>query len=167
MARGEIELHVEQHGLKRLAAALSIEADGKKLRADLIKNLREAVKPAVTKTKGEILSMHSSGLSHGEPLRAAIARQIKPEVRVSGKLVGVRVRAKNRGMPRGFGQAPKRTNASGWRHPVYGKAHGGIWVHQIGKPGWFERPLEEGRREYRVAVKRAMDEAARRITQGV
>lgn len=162
MARA-VELHVEQHGLKRLAAALQVEADGKRLRADLIKELRRAVDPAKEKAKSAVMGIHSSGLTHGKPLRATIASQVKSEVRVSGRLVGIRVRAKNRGMPRRFGQAPKRTNATGWRHPVFGRQTR-YWVHQIGKPGWFDDTLAEGRGEYRIAVHRAMEDAARRIT---
>jgi hypothetical protein len=158
-----IELHVEERGIRRLAIALHAEADGKKMRADFIRELRRAVDPAKERAKSAVMSIHSSGLTHGKPLRATIASQVKSEVRVSGRLVGVRVKARNRGMPRGFGQAPKRTNASGWRHPVFGRKTR-FWVHQIGKPGWFDDTLAAGRDEYRIAVHRAMEATARRIT---
>jgi hypothetical protein len=158
-----VELHVEERGIRRLAIALHAEADGKKLRRDFIRELRQAVDPAKDKAKSAIMSMHSSGLTRGQPLRAAIASQVKSEVRVSGKLTGIRVKAGSRGMPRRFAQAPRRTNSGGWRHPVFGRDTR-VWVHQIGKPGWFDDTLAAGRDDYRIAVHRAMEATARRIT---
>jgi len=159
-----VELHVEEKGIKRLVIALRAEADGKKLRNDFIRELRKAVEPAKDDSKSAIMSMHSSGLTRGAPLRAAIASQVKTEVRVSGDRSGIRVKAGRRGMPRGFGQAPRRTNAGeGWRHPVFGR-DARIWVRQIGKPGWFDDTLSARRDEYRIAVHRAMEAAARRIS---
>jgi hypothetical protein len=159
-----VELHVEVRGIKRLVIALRAEADGKKMRADFIRELRKAVDPAKDEAKSAVMSMHSSGLTRGKPLRAAIASQVKTEVRISGERAGIRVKAGRRGMPRGFGQAPRRTNSEGgWRHPVFGR-EARIWVRQIGKPGWFDDTLASRRDNYRMAVHRAMEETARRIT---
>lgn len=159
-----VELHVEERGIRRLAIALQAEADGKKMRSDFIRELRKAVDPAKDQAKSAIMSMHSTGLTRGAPLRAAIASQVKTEIRISGDTAGIRVKAGRRGMPRGFGQAPRRTNApEGWRHPVFGRDTR-IWVRQIGKPGWFDDTLSAGRNEYRLAIHRAMEATARRIT---
>jgi len=144
------------------ATALRYEEDGMRLRRQLAKELRRAVAPAVAEAKGRIMSMGSAGLPHeGEPLRNAIARQVKAEARLAGKTVGVRVRVSTRGMPRGFRQAPRRTNRDGWRHPVFGNRE--VWVGQRGKPGWFDDPIRARRAAYRAAVERAVTDMSARI----
>lgn len=107
--------------------------------------------------------MPSAGLEHdGEPLRSAIARRIVGEVRFSGRATGIRIRAKRKGMPRGFEHAPKRTNAKGgWRRPVYGNRE--VWVTQVGQPQWFDDVMSDQRPDARAKCLAAMEETARRI----
>lgn len=158
-----IEMSAQTEALKALGRALGEEADGKKLRRDLAKDMRSALAPAVSQAKAEIMSMSSGGLPHtGPPLRAAIARQIKAEARLSGRATGARVKARKKSMPRGFENAPKRTNShKGWRRRVYG---GTTWIQQRGKPGWFDDPMKNNAGHYRAAVLKAMEAAAKRIT---
>jgi hypothetical protein len=151
--------------LADIATALRYEEDGMRLRRQLAKELRQAVEPGVAAAKGQIMAMGSAGLPHdGEPLRAAIARQVKAQTRLTGKAAGVRVRVSTQGMPRGFRQAPRRTNRDGWRHPVFGNRE--VWVQQRGKPGWFDDPLQARRAEYRAAVERAVAGMGARISRG-
>lgn len=159
-----IELSADTQALQALAKKLGAEADGKKLRRDLAKEMRGALAPAVAEAKSGILSMSSGGLPHdGPPLRAAIARQIRAEARLSGRATGARVRAKKKSLPREFKNAPKRTNSrKGWRRRIYGRD---VWVQQKGEPGWFDDPMKRHRREYRAAVLSAMNSAAKRITE--
>jgi hypothetical protein len=161
-----ISVLVDSYDLKKLVAVLRTEENGKLLRRDLAKNIRRALAPAVREAKAGIMAMASAGIpAEGEPLRAAIARQVKAEARLSGRSAGARVKAKKRGMPRGFVNAPKRTNrAKGWRHPVHGRD---VWVHQIGRPDWFDGPMQRNKGEYRRAVIHAMGETARRISRRV
>jgi len=160
-----IEYRVDASDLQRLTRALRSHEDGKALRRGLTKEIRGALAPAVAEAKSAILGMSSSGLSEGGSLRTAIARQIKAEARLSGRSAGARVKAKKRGMPRGFANAPKRTNrAAGWRHPVYGRD---AWVQQLGKPGWFDDSMQGNRAAYRAAVIQAMGNVARQITRRV
>jgi len=151
--------------LADVATALRYEEDGLRLRRQLAKELRQAVEPAVASAKAQIMSMGSAGLAHeGEPLRSAIARQVKAQTTLTAKSAGVRVRVSTRGMPRGFRQAPRRTNRDNWRHPVFGNRD--VWVTQRGKPGWFDDPLNARRAEYRTRVERAVSDMAARISRG-
>src|SRR4051812_7007444 len=85
--------------------------------------------------------------AHGGPaLKSAIARRIRPEVRISGKFPGAKIKAFKTPNVRGFANAAKRTNrSSGWRHPVYGNRE--VWIQQHGPLKWFDRAFEgeEGR----------------------
>lgn len=159
-------MEVDASALKALGAALGAEADGKKLRRDLAKEMRGALQPAAAAAKSSIMSMASSGLySTGTPLRATIARGVKAEARLTGRSTGARVKATKKGMPREFANAPKRTNsAKGWRRRVF---RSDTWVTQMGRPDWFDQPMEQSAPEARAAVVRAMGAAARRITRRV
>lgn len=156
---------VSADDLADVALALKYEEDGLRLRRQLAKDLRQAVEPAVASAKAQIMSMGSAGLPHeGEPLRAAIARQVKAQTTLTAKSAGVRVRVSTRGMPRGFRHAPRRTNRDNWRHPLFGNRD--VWVTQRGKPGWFDDPLNARRAEYRARVERAVADMATRISRG-
>ncbi len=157
-----VDLNVTTEGLQALGRALGAEADGKALRRDLAKDMRKALAPAVDAARSELMSMGSHGLPRqGEPLRRAVAKQIKAEARLSGRSTGARIKARKRGMPRGFDNAPKRLNSNkGWRRQVFGR---GAWVQQMGRPGWFDDTVARDVARYRAAVVAAMEAAARRI----
>jgi hypothetical protein len=159
-------MEVDAEALRTLGRVLGEEADGKKLRRDLAKEMRGALAPAVSAAKAGIMSMGSSGLpTVGAPLRASIARQIKAEARLSGRSTGARIKVTKRKMPRSFDNAPKRTNsAKGWRRRVFGSD---TWVQQMGHPGWFDDPMKHNATKYRAAILQAMEGAARRITRRV
>jgi hypothetical protein len=155
-------LGVETHdGLAALVRAIRAEEDGKELRKDLAKNMREALKPGAQQAKDSIMGMVSL---HGATpaLRTSIARKIRPEVKLGGRWSGARVKAFKTKNVRGFPNAPKRTNrASGWRHPVWGNRES--WVHQRGKLEWFDRAFRGREGIYKQAVEQAMEDMARRI----
>lgn len=161
-----IDVSVTSDDLVDLAQAIKYEDNGKALRRDLVRNLRTAVRPAVTQAKASIMSMPSSGLHpRGESLRSAIARQVTTQVSLTSRSAKVKVKVGRRGMPRGFRNAPKTTQlAKGWRHPIYGRDR---WVPQIGRPGWFDVPMRSHRAEYRAAVEAAVRECADRIARKV
>lgn len=156
-------LGVETHdGLAALVRALRAEEDGKQLRKDLAKNMREALKPAAAEAKSSIMAMSSAGLQTAPALRSAIARKIRPEVKLGGRWSGARVKAFKTKNIRNFPNAPKRTNrASGWRHPVYGNRE--AWVTQRGKIEWFDQAFDGRHGTYKAAVEQAMEDMARRI----
>lgn len=159
-----VELTIEQRALLELGRALKREADGKELRRDLIRELKAPLQPAVAEIKSGVMAIGAGGLppGEGEPLRPAVVRRIRAEVKLSGKAIGVRVRARKTEAVRGFRHAPKRLNSpKGWRHPVYGDRN--RWTVQFGNPNYFDRPLEGRRGEFRHAVLEAMEATARRI----
>jgi len=138
------------------------EADGKKLRRDLGKELRKAAEPIVLDARANILGMASSSRGQRVPLRATIAREVKVQTRWTGKTTGVRIRVGKRKMPRDFRNAPKRLNSGrGWRHPVFGDVD--TWVQQNGRPSWFHDATRANRPEVKRAVLRAMNAAVQRI----
>lgn len=161
-----VELTIDQQALQALNRALKSEADGKKLRRDLGKNIRQALEPAKAAVRSELMGMGTSGLPvAGPPLRATVLGNLKAEARFSGRATGARLRIRKKGMPRGFANAPKRLNQKrGWRHKVFGRD---VWVTQVGKPDYFHRPLRHRKDEFRAAVLQAMEDMAQRIAKKV
>ncbi|MFD7224833.1 hypothetical protein ACFV9P_28095 [Streptomyces sp. NPDC059892] len=156
------DLQVTHEGLDALVRAIRREEDGKALRKDLAKNMREALKPGAVMAKSSIMAMGSSGLGTGPSLRSAIAKKIRPEVKLGGRWTGARVKAFKTPGIRGFANAPKRTNRSngGWRTLTYGREP---WRTQVGKREWFDRAFENDADQYRRAVAEAMEDMARRL----
>ncbi|MFC8156310.1 hypothetical protein ACFUO0_20045 [Streptomyces cinereoruber] len=161
------ELGIESHeGLAALARAIRAEADGKELRKDLAKNMREALKPAAAEAKGGIMAMGSVGLPTAPALRSAIGKKIRPEVKLGGRWSGARIKAFKTKNIRGFANAPKRTNrARGWRHLVYGRADS--WVTQHGKTDWFDDAMQGVGPNAKEAVEQAMEDMARRLASRI
>lgn len=160
-----ITLKVDAGDLKALTARLRQQADGKELRKELVRNLRSAMAPAVSDARGAAMGLPGGHVAaDGQPLRAAIAASIVPEVRAGGKTPGVRVKAKKSRMPRGFALAARRMNRGrGWRHPVFGRAS--VSVHQEGLPGWFDNVFKGRKPAFRMAVIKAMENTAKKITR--
>ncbi|WP_075662201.1 hypothetical protein [Streptomyces acidiscabies] len=156
-------LGVETHeGLAALTRAIRAEEDGKELRKELARNMREALKPAAAEAKSSVMSIASAGLPAAPALRSSVAKKIRPEVKLGGRWSGARVKAFKTKNVRGFPNAPKRLNrAGGWRHPVYGNRE--VWVQQHGKTDWFDRSFEGRAGQYRAAVEAAMENMAHRI----
>lgn len=156
-----IDLSVSAEGIQALGRALKAEEDGKQLRKELAKSMRDALAPAAEVAKSGIMSMESAGLATSPALRSAIAKKIRPEVKLGGRWTGARVKAKKTPNVRGFANAPKRTQrASGWRTQSWGN---GVWRHQTGKLQWFDRAMEGRGQQYKEAVHAAMEAMARRI----
>ncbi|NUL03601.1 hypothetical protein HRW07_10205 [Streptomyces lunaelactis] len=160
------ELTCTHEGLDALVRAIRQEADGKALRKDLAKNMREALKPGAAAAKSSIMSMSSTGTGTGPGLRSMIAKKIRPEVKLGGRWSGARVKAFKTPGLRGFANAAKRTNRrdGGWRTLTYGREP---WRTQYGKRHWFDEAFEGQTNRYRDAVLEAMAEMARRIESRV
>ncbi|MER8042709.1 hypothetical protein [Streptomyces sp. NPDC094032] len=169
MASGGLpfELGVESHeGLAALTRAIRAEADGKELRKDLARNMRESLKPAAALAKSGIMSMASAGPATSPGLRSSIARKIRPEVKLGGRWSGARIKAFKTKNIRHFPNAPKRTNRPrGWRHLVYGRPDS--WVTQHGKTKWFDHSMSGVEPNAREAVERAMEDMARRLASRI
>ncbi|HEX4812252.1 MAG TPA: hypothetical protein VFV66_05815 [Nonomuraea sp.] len=155
-------LELTPQNLRQISRALRAEEDGKELRKELTRNMREALKPGAAQAKAGIMSMASATPHGGPALKSSIARKIRPEVRISGRFPGAKIKAFKTPSLRGFAQAAKRTNrSSGWRHPVYGNRE--VWVQQHGKTKWFDHAFEGQRDHYKQAVESALSDMAERI----
>lgn len=161
-SRASLSMEIEPTNLRNISRALQAEEDGKAMRKELTKNMREALKPGAAEAKSGIMSM-SSATPHPAPaLRSSIAKKIRPEARISGKFPGAKVKAFKTPNIRGFANAAKRTNrSSGWRHPVFGKSE--VWVQQNGKVKWFDRAFEGRESEYKRAVQDALGDMINRV----
>ncbi|MEU3563514.1 hypothetical protein [Kitasatospora sp. NPDC006786] len=160
MAQNPVDLSVTFEGFDALTAALRAEEDGKALRKELATNMRNALKPAAEQAKSGIMSM-SATTTAAPALRSAIAKRIRPEVKLGGRWSGARVKSRKIAGIRGFANAPKRTQRSaGWRTQTFGR---GIWRVQHGKVNWFDRAMQPGSDTYRQSVADAMESMARRI----
>jgi hypothetical protein len=169
-----VQISVEQSQLTALGKRFAAEADGAKLRLELIRNLRIAVTPAVEQIKAGALQIKRAESVAKRPtkkapiaessisLGAAIARGVTTQVRLTGRAAGVAVKAKKSGMPRNFPNAPKRINAAKFRHRVYGRDR---WVDQVGAPGYFDDPLRRDHALYRAACIKAMEATAARLNK--
>lgn len=159
---GIVRVTVSPEGIRTLGSALRAEEDGRALRRELARDMRNALKPYATLAKSSIMSMRSAGLGSSPRLRSSIAKKIRPEVKLGGRWTGARVKAFKTRNVRNFPHAPKRTNrASGWRHPVFGDRE--VWVDQTGKIDWFDRSFRGTGPQARQAVHDAMENLARRI----
>ncbi|MFF9688989.1 hypothetical protein [Streptomyces sp. NPDC014623] len=155
------DLQATHEGLEALVRALRQEEDGKQLRKDLAKNMRTALRPGAAAAKSSVMAMASAGLSHGPSLRSAVAKKIRPEIKLGGRWSGARVKAFKTPNIRGFTNAPKRINRQGgWRTLTYGHEP---WRTQTGKPGWFDDSFVNDAAAYRAAVHEAMEDMARRL----
>ncbi|MFA7117118.1 MAG: hypothetical protein WC140_07830 [Bacteroidales bacterium] len=160
----ELDLSGPERRLRDLGRALRAEENGKELRRQLTRNLRQAAGPARQAARAEVRSVSSRGHA-GPSIRTAIAQKIQVVAKVSGKTVGARVVARETPKVRGFRHAPRRFNsAKGWNHLVY---RSGRTAHQRGKPGWFDKPIAARKPQYKRAVLAAMDATANRIARRI
>jgi hypothetical protein len=174
--------------MKLLAAKLK-EADPV-LKRELRRNFRDAAEPVLGDVEQSILLMPSH---HGGTLRREVAKTVV--VRTSFSSAGVRVNIDSLGsrMPPGKGTLPHHLDsAKGFNHPVYArgarftlrpsrareyrhlaegqrplvKQGAWTWVHQTGKPEWFERPIADNAREFRDAALKAIDATEKHLGAG-
>jgi hypothetical protein len=159
-----LDLTAEQESILGVAEAIKYETDGRRLRRDLVKELKRAIEPALPEIRSGLMGMSTAGLGTVSPrLRTAVLRKLTIKTSLSGT-PRVRVSISKRGMPRGFNNAPKRLNRSrGWRHPVFGQD---VWVSQRGEPDYFDRPLRQRRDEARQAVQDAVEAMRERVRRG-
>lgn len=156
-----VEYTVDQQAIHAISAAMKAEADGKALRRDLLREMREVGKPLVPVLQAAVRSLPDvSPAAAAPPLRDAVARQITVGARMSGRYTGLKVTVGTKRDPRGFRFAGRRMNSRrGWKHPVFGTD---TWVEQQGRQ-WFEPPIVERQWEMQAAVMAAVEAMARRI----
>lgn len=157
-----IELTVDTSQIKRLAARIRREEASKQLRKDLVTDIRLAVAPGVSAVKEKLNAIPHQSISTPSPaLGSYLAARVRPQVKLTGRSAGVRVRIGQTPNLRGFKLAARRFNRTHWRHRVFGRD---VWVEQRSPiPGYFDDTLFARRDEYRVAVFAAIHKMARRL----
>lgn len=163
---GPLQVSIDQTNFAEVFRAIRAEADGKELRKELAKNLRDAARPVVTDLKAAAQAIPSQGLPHaqGMPLRQAVSRSIGTDLRTTGKSAGIRLRAKPTPNVRGFRYAARLLNKSSFRHRVFGRD---VWVTQVGRPRWFDNVTASRREPFRDAVLSAVEDMRDRIATRV
>lgn len=145
-----------------LRQAMAQAADGKVIKRELAKKLRDIMNPLVAQQRARVLGLPSKGHS-GPSMRQAIARQTKAATRWSGRSMGVSVIQRARAMPRDFAMAGRMFNREeGW-NPT---SLGGETVHQQIRPAeWFDQGTASRKEVAGRQVLAALEEAAAKIGQ--
>lgn len=157
---GAIELTVDQRMIVKLSKLIKAEANGAFLRKQLITDLRGAVAPGVAKVQGKLRAIPSDRPG-SPPLGTYLAARVRPQIRLSGRSAGVRIRIGQTPNIRGFAMAARRLNRTTWRHKVFGRE---VWVEQRSPiAGYFDDTLSADREVYHAAVLRACRKYARRL----
>lgn len=163
----DAQLRIENgQRLAELARELRRFDDGKELRKELRRELKETGKRIVQAEKSAVRALPSKGQSARagrRSLRGDIAKATALRIRTSGKRAGVAVWVNPKRM------GPGRANLPGylegvrpfnrWRHPVHGTD---TWVTQRSRP-WFYRTASRYEGDAQEAAARAIDAVARRI----
>ena len=161
-----IEIRIIDKGdLKALVKVFRLQADGKQLRLELTRGMRDALRPVLAQVKAAYraapsMGHESSSRSHRDrpDLRGLLAKAARLEVKTSGKRAGARIVVDGRRMPDRMRKLPQYVeNARGsehWRHPVFGdREH---WVEQFEPRPTFYRVVIP----HRPALERQMTEIA-------
>jgi hypothetical protein len=157
--------------LRRAAAALRREADGKALRQDLLASMRAAGEPAVAEMRSRIMSMPTAGSATRRSgrrqvsLRAKLASRVMVKAATGGRWAGIRIWiAKRIAMPRGFVNAPWTLNRpTPWAHKLWGRSDTAVQVSRA--PGWFDEPArmhhDDGRKAALQSLQAMLDRLGR------
>ena len=151
--------------LKRLARDLRDVADGKELRKELTRGMRDILRPLVPQVRAAYRGMPSTGGRHANnraSLRALLARSVRVEVRVSGRTAGARIRADGRRMPDRMKSLPGYVEGERprWRHPVFGDR--AVWVVQRPDPVFY-RTSPPHTYKARVAADQVLEDIRRKL----
>lgn len=160
----ELSADAQRTALRALGRAVEAEADGKKLKRELAKELRGVIEPLRQQVIARLMRIRSAG-HPGPSLRRAVARQTRAAVRFRGDNTGVSLVQRARGMPRDFRYAGRALNRpEGWRP----QALGGVRVQQLATPAeWFDQPVGDTATavDARRAIDRTLEDMARRIAR--
>lgn len=150
--------------MSKLKRAMAEASDGKVLKRELSKRLRNLMNPLVQEQRGRVLRLPSKGHS-GSSMRQAIARQTKAATRWGGRTMGVSIIQRARSMPRDFNMAGRAFNREeGWNPTTLG----GTTVHQQVSPTqWFDGATDGKKPEVGRQVLAALEETSAKIAAQV
>ena len=136
----------------RASAARLKAAGATGIRATMIKQLREAAKPVAA----DIQESARESLPKRGGMNEYIAKK-KPTVavRTTGRQAGVSIKYSGPG---------RFSNASGWRHPVFGhKDRKWATTTSVAAEGWWERGGKQGTPAAQIAMRGVLNEVAAEI----
>lgn len=150
--------------LRAVGRALGRAKDGRRLKRNLVKQLKMIEQPILRRVRlaWRTAPSHQSR-RRGQGLRAALARVTRGEVRLSGREAGIRIRTDGRRMPAGMKALPSYVEGTKrpWRHRIYGTD---VWVTQRPFPRFYmaARPDQsKAKRQVEQAVADVFKEIAR------
>jgi hypothetical protein len=149
----------------RLAARMrAAGSEGKGLRREITKSLREGAAPLVREARDNVTTLNVSGRGGASAraaraahalrnrrraservkqrahqragLRTTVANAVSAQVKAGGSSPSLRVRAAQAAMPPDQRRLPRYLNKGSWRHPVFG--NDSRWVTQTAPPAWFD-----------------------------
>jgi len=170
-------VHIRLSGQEKFAI-LAAELRGpanKRMRLELGRAIRTAVKPAMEDVRATVRNLPVTSTSSGTSaahargtkrfaergLRAAVAASVRTKVFYGRADVKIIVQP----LPGNQKNLPKDLNMpNGWAHPVFG--HRDRWVQQAGRP-YFEVQILKHRPAIQAEVEKALDATARQIAAAV
>lgn len=165
--------------LDKLTKALRKIGDGKLIKNELAKALRQAADEAVRIEREEIMGTRIEGVKKssrgsrggsrpagGKGIRKPIANAIKRQSRLTTSKqneAGIEIRVSRTKLPDGLKNIPSQINRKGsWRHPVFGNRR--VWAEQKATPeGWWQRGIDKAIPVVRPRMMEAMSVAERRM----
>lgn len=115
--------------LKRVTRNFSKQADGREMKRELTRGLRDIMRPILLQVK--------AAYSGGKKLRPKLRRAAIMQVQSAGKTAGARIVVTGRKMPSGMGKIPVYWEGEArWRHPVFGNT--AVWVDQAAHPRFYD-----------------------------
>lgn len=153
-----------RRAMNHLARVFAKAEDGKLMKRELAKRLRQIVRPLVQERKAAVLALPSKGHA-GQSMRQAIARQTRAATRWRGRNTGISIIQRARGMPRNFNMAGRAFNREmGWTPTTLG----GIKEHQQMRPAlWFDSKSKTDRPVIRRQIEKAIGDASDKMADDI
>jgi hypothetical protein len=137
--------------LRHVAAAMK-KAGQTGLRLDLLKAIRDGVKPVVAEQKSTVRGLTGAPRAW----KSDAAKLVRTSVRASGRAVGVRINVAG-GVP---GRYARHLNLGRWRHPVFGDPP---WITQTVTPGWFDKPAQAAKTDLEQGLDKVLRQFIERL----
>ena len=160
-------------------------ADGKGVRRELNKAIREAGKPALRDVKAKVTTLPVKGVrgsgrrdryehatrnvrtDRGKTAafrRSGLRQSIAAATKVAITAQGIRITVDGRKLPPDQRNLPRALDSKkGWRHPLFGRKD--RWYAQKAQP-WFWTTLIKHAPDFRKKLDEALDRLARQIDKG-
>ena len=148
-----------RRAMNALGRAFRADKMNRRIKTEVSKKLRAAMRPMVEERKARVLSLPSRGGSRvGGSARSAVAKKVSGATRWSGRDTGVSIVQRARGMPRDFQYVGRMFNRTeGWQPQNLA----GESTTQVMRPsGWFDDASATDAVKVRGEIVEALEEVA-------